>query len=284
MKYTTLISTEQLAQHLDDPDWVVFDCRFTLTNPGAGFQSYLTAHVPGARYAHLDNDLSSEVTPLTGRHPLPDVDVLADKLGKWGVDATRQVVVYDDSFGAMASRMWWILRWLGHDAVALLDGGIQRWQQREKRPVSAELPVIQPTRFNAKPGREMWVSSEELDQALQRERILLLDARSEERFNGEIEPLDKVAGHIPGAVNLPFEDNLDLGGAFMTADELSTFYLDTLNGMAAEKVIHMCGSGVTACHNLLAMEHAGMTGAKLYVGSWSEWITDPKRPVVTGED
>lgn len=282
--YTTLISTEQLAQHLNDPEWVVIDCRFTLTNPNAGMQSYLAAHIPGARYAHLDNDLSSKITPLTGRHPLPDVNALADKLGEWGVDETKQVVVYDDSFGAMASRLWWLLHWLGHDAVALLDGGIQRWQQREKRPVTAELPVIRPTHFNAKPKREMWVSSEELEQALHREGVLLLDARSEERFNGEIEPLDKVAGHIPGAVNLPFEDNLDLGGTFMSAEDLRTFYLDTLDGVAAEKVIHMCGSGVTACHNVLAMQHAGMSGAKLYVGSWSEWITDPKRPVVTGED
>jgi thiosulfate/3-mercaptopyruvate sulfurtransferase len=284
MKYSTLVSTEQLAQHLDDPDWIVIDCRYTLTNPNAGLQSYAIAHIPGARYAHLDNDLSSSITLLTGRHPLPDAEALADKLGKWGVDGSKQVVVYDDSFGAMASRLWWLLRWLGHDAVALLDGGIQRWQKREKRPVTADFPVVQATRFIAKPRREMWVSSLEVDQALRQGNTLLIDARSEERFNGEIEPLDKVAGHIPGAVNLPFEDNLDLGGTFLSADELRAFYLDTIHGVSADQVVHMCGSGVTACHNVLAMERAGMSGTKLYVGSWSEWITDPKRPVVTGED
>lgn len=283
MKFTSLVSTEQLAQHLDDPDWVVLDCRFTLSDPDAGLRAYAAGHIPGARYAHLDHDLSSEVTLQSGRHPLPDPVQLAAKLGQWGVDETKQVVVYDDSYGSMASRLWWLLRWLGHDAVAMLDGVFQRWQ-REKRLLTTALPEIIPTSFKGRPRRELWVSSNELEQGLQHGNVLLLDSRSEERFNGEIELLDKVAGHVPGAINLPFEDNLDMGGSYMSAEELRSLYQEILNGVPADKVVLMCGSGVTACHNLIALEHAGLPGARLYAGSWSEWITDPKRPVVTGED
>lgn len=282
MKFTTLVSAEQLAQHLNDPEWVVFDCRFTLTDPDSGYRTYLTGHIPGARYAHLNNDLSSEVTATSGRHPLPDAAVLAKKLGLWGVGSNTQVVVYDDSFGAMAGRMWWLLRWLGHDAVALLDGGIQRWM-KQKHPLTAELPVIAPANFEAHPIGEMWVDAECIEKALSSNECLVIDARSEERFSGEREPLDKVAGHIPGSVNYPFEDNLDLDSTFMSAEELREAYLELLDGVPPERVVHMCGSGVTACHSLIAMEHAGLKGARLYPGSWSDWITDPSRPVETGE-
>jgi thiosulfate/3-mercaptopyruvate sulfurtransferase len=282
MSFTTLVTPEQLAQHLDDPNWVVFDCRFTLTDPDAGKRAYDAGHIPGARYADLNNDLSGPLSQTSGRHPLPDSAQLSEKLGKWGVDAGKQIIVYDDSFGAMAVRLWWLLRWLGHDAVALLDGGFPLWTRRTL-PVSTEKPAITSTTFVPDPRPELSVSSDEVVSRLNDTQTLVLDARSDMRFRGDVEPLDKVAGHIPGAVNLPFEDNLDLDGTFLGPDELRSQYLELLAGKSPSGVIHMCGSGVTACHNLLAMELAGLAGGKLYVGSWSEWITDPSRPIATGE-
>lgn len=282
-KFTTLVSADELAQHINDPEWIVFDCRFTLTDTDSGYRAYLAGHIPGARYAHLNNDLSAEVTATSGRHPLPDAALLAQKLGQWGVNSDKQIVVYDDSFGAMAGRMWWLLRWLGHDAVALLDGGMQYWL-KQKQTLTTELPVVIPAEFVARPNDAMWVDAECIEQALGSNQCLLIDARSEERFSGEREVLDKVAGHIPGSVNYPFEDNLDLDSTFMSAEELREAYLDLLEGVPPERVVHMCGSGVTACHSLIAMEHAGLKGARLYPGSWSDWITDPSRPVETGEE
>lgn len=281
MTYTTLITPAELADHLGDPGWIVFDCRFTLTSPGAGLAAYKKSHIPGARYAHLDDDLSAPVGPDTGRHPLPDTALLARKLGAWGVGDDTQVVVYDDNFGAIAARLWWLLRWLGHDAVALLDGGFPRWQ-REGHPVDDAEVEPAPARFEPRPNDALWVDAHFVERAVEHGGALLIDARSEERFTGEREPLDTVAGHVPGAVNLPYEDNLALSGDFLSADELREEYLDLLNERDSEHVVHMCGSGVTACHNLLAMEAAGLPSSKLYVGSWSEWITDPKHPVATG--
>jgi thiosulfate/3-mercaptopyruvate sulfurtransferase len=278
MKFTTLVSAEQLAQHLHDPQWVVFDCRFALTRPESGRQAYAKTHICGARYAHLNQDLSGAITPASGRHPLPDAALLARKLGLWGVDERKQVVVYDDSFGSMAVRLWWLLRWLGHDAVALLDGGFTSWQ-RQGRELSAEFPVIHPTEFHPVADDSLWIDSGDMLEAVQRKRIII-DARAEERFSGLVEPLDKVTGHIPGSLNSPFEDNLDLRGHFLSAEELRANYESLLHGARPDEVIHMCGSGVTARHNLLALEIAGMPGGKLYPGSWSEWITDPSRPIV----
>jgi thiosulfate/3-mercaptopyruvate sulfurtransferase len=278
MKITTLIGTDRLAQHLHDPQWVVIDCRFALTRPESGRQSYAKAHIPGARYAHLNEDLSGTITPASGRHPLPDPAVLARRLGQWGVDRRKQVVVYDDSFGSMAVRLWWLLRWLGHDAVALLDGGFPSWA-RQGRELTAEIPDVRPTEFHGTPDGGLWVDSKAVLEALRQKRVVI-DARAEERFSGLVEPLDKVAGHIPGSINSPFEDNLDLRGNFLPAQELRALYESVLNGARPDEVIHMCGSGVTACHNLLALEIAGMPGGRLYVGSWSEWITDPSRPIV----
>jgi thiosulfate/3-mercaptopyruvate sulfurtransferase len=276
--YKTLVDCHTLALHLHDPDWVVVDCRFTLTDPDAGRRAYDAGHIPGARYAHLDDDLSSAKTPRTGRHPLPDPAVLADKLGTWGIGAGRQVVAHDDAFGAMAARLWWLLRWLGHDAVALLDGGLPRWQ-REGHPVTPELPVVRPATFVPRTRLDMVVDADFVARVVQNKDWLVMDARAEERFNGEVEPLDPVAGHIPGAVNLPYEDNLHVSGRFESPDALRTLYRGQMRNVASDHVIQMCGSGVTACHNLLAMEHAGLTGARLYAGSWSEWIRDPARPV-----
>lgn len=281
MYYTNLVTTERLAQHLDDPEWVVVDCRFTLTDTEAGRRAYAAGHLPGARYAHLDEDLSAPKNGRNGRHPLPDPATFAQTLGRWGIGNGKQVVVYDDSFGAMAVRLWWMLRWMGHDAVALMDGGLPKWQ-REKRPMTADLPAVTPTVFTPRLREEMRVDAGAVLAASQSGGELLLDARPEMRFLGEMEPIDPVAGHVPGAVNVPFDDNLDLGGTFLAADELREMYEGLLAGRAPREVIHMCGSGVTACHNLLAMEIAGLPGAKLYPGSWSEWIADPAHPIATG--
>ena len=282
MRFTTLVSTEQLAQLLNDPDWIVFDCRFTLTNSEAGRISYQQGHIPGARYVHLDEDMSSAVTPTSGRHPLPEMQVFADKLSSWGVDKRKQVVVYDDSFGSMAVKMWWLLRWLGHDNVALMNGNWQMWN-KHKLPVTTELPKIIPAHFEPHVRNELLVDTEEVDFARRERCSVLIDARPEQRFAGEREPLDKVAGHIPGSLNWVYEENLDFDGTYLPADELKEAYLNLMNGLKPEQVIHTCGSGVTACHNMLAMEIAGLHGSKLYAGSWSEWITDSKRPVATGE-
>lgn len=278
----TLVSTEDLAAHLDDPSWVVLDCRFTLTDTEAGRQAYLKSHIPGARYVHLDEDLSAPVGEKTGRHPLPDPQTLNDKLCQWGVGVNKQVVVYDDSFGAMAVRLWWLMRWLGHPGVALLDGGFPKWT-REKRPVTSTPPAPHKAACACLPEPSLIVSADEVLRASQRGDQIIIDARPDRRFTGEFEPLDPVAGHVPGAVNRPFEDNLDLDGTFQPPEALREEYQALLKGRAPWQVIHMCGSGVTACHNILAMEIAGLPGSRLYPGSWSEWITDPSRPVATGE-
>ncbi len=276
--YKTLVDCHTLALHLHDPKWVVVDCRFSLSDPQAGLRAYATSHIPGARYAHLDNDLSSPVTPASGRHPLPDPAALAQRLGQWGIDNQKQVVVYDDSFGGIAARLWWLLRWLGHDAVALLDGGLPKWQ-REGHPMTTQASAITPATFIPHLRPALWVDSQTVEQAATQSDMLIIDARAEERFIGEIEPLDRVAGHIPGSVNLPFEDNLHISGKFLPEQALRALYDGLLDDVKPEQVIQMCGSGVTACHNILAMEHAGLKGARLYVGSWSEWITDAHRPV-----
>jgi thiosulfate/3-mercaptopyruvate sulfurtransferase len=203
---------------------------------------------------------------------------LATKLGEWGIDNTKQVIAYDDSFGAMASRLWWLLRWLGHDAVALLDGGLPRWT-REGRSVTKDAPVVTPAIFSPHVRDHMWVDANAVAKVVKQADWLVMDARAEERFNGEIEMLDPVAGHIPGAINLPFEDNLHVSGRFSSPQELRELYEGLIESVPPAQVIQMCGSGVTACHNILAMEHAGLAGAKLYAGSWSEWIRDPARPV-----
>jgi thiosulfate/3-mercaptopyruvate sulfurtransferase len=276
--YRTLIDCHTLALHIHDPQWVVVDCRFALSDPGAGRRAYAAGHIDGARYAHLNDDLSSPITPQSGRHPLPDAQRLAAKLGVWGIDNSKQVIAYDDSFGAMASRLWWLLRWLGHESVALLDGGLPRWT-REGRPVTKDARVVTPATFTAHVRENMWVDANTVAKAVKQDDWLVMDARAEERFNGEVEMLDPVAGHIPGAINLPFEDNLHLSGRFSSAEELRELYDGLIEDVRPEQVVQMCGSGVTACHNILAMEHAGLAGAKLYAGSWSEWIRDPARPV-----
>jgi thiosulfate/3-mercaptopyruvate sulfurtransferase len=277
--FTTLVTTGELAGHLDDPRWVVFDCRHDLAQPDLGRTEYLAAHVPGARFMHMDEDLAGPATGANGRHPLPDPAVFAAKLGAAGVGPDTQVVAYDSQGGVNASRLWWMLRWLGHDAVAVLDGSLGKWL-REERPVTAELPRVQPARF-APTLRPLAVDAGLVVAQLRSPAMKLVDARSGERYRGEVEPIDPVAGHIPGSLNRFVRENLD-GGAFKPPERLREEFHALLGGSAPEAVVHSCGSGVAACHNLLAMEIAGLAGSRLYAGSWSEWIADSARPRATG--
>ena len=280
MAHTTLITAATLQAHLDDPDWVVVDCRFNLADPAAGRRAYQAGHIPGARYAHLDEDLSAPVTATTGRHPLPDPARLAATLGAWGIGPGTQVLAYDDLGGMLAAaRLWWLLRWLGHTAVAVLDGGLPAWT-RAGLPLSTDVPVIAARTFIARPDDRLWLTVEQVQGLPAHE--LLLDARGAARYRGEMEPIDPVVGHIPGALNLPTESNLAADGCFLPAAALRARFAALLGERPAARVVHSCGSGVTACHNLLAMEVAGLSGSRLYAGSWSEWIRDPQRPVATG--
>ena len=281
MTYTTLISSDLLQQNIDNPDWVVVDCRFSLADSAAGAYAYRHGHIPHARYAHLNNDLSSAVTGLTGRHPLPDFKLLTKKLAAWGISNDSQVVAYDDAGGAFAGRLWWLLRCLGHDKVAVLNGGLQHWQRREYALTTA-LPAVQAAAFSPYLNSARLLNAAQVQSGLAKKTICLIDARAPERYRGEQEPIDPVAGHIPGALNRPLQANLDKQGLFLPADVAASQFKQLIGAIPPEQVVHYCGSGVTACHNLLTMEHAGLTGSKLYAGSWSEWIRDKNRAVAVG--
>ncbi len=277
MSYSTIVPCEVLAAHLSDPDWRVFDCRHQLSDVDYGEKVYAEGHVPGAFFLHLDHDLSCPMTGLNGRHPLPDTALLARKLGAAGVSRKTQVVVYDDAGGMVAGRLWWLLRWLGHDRVALLDGGINQWV-KEGRPLSAEQPESAPADFETA-KRDWVVSTEEVLANIEKNEFCVVDARAPDRFRGENETLDPVGGHIPGARNRFFRDNLDADGLFRPAAELRREFMGLFAGVEPAQMVMQCGSGVSACHNLLAMEIAGLHGARLYAGSWSAWCSDPARPV-----
>jgi thiosulfate/3-mercaptopyruvate sulfurtransferase len=279
--YRYLVDPATLHARLGDPDWVVFDCRFALADPAWGRDQYDRDHIPGARYAHLDEDLSSPIGPDTGRHPLPNPASLCEKLGGWGVGNHTQVVVYDDAGGAFAVRLWWLLRWLGHPKAAVLDGGLGAWLARGGR-LTSEIPSITPRTFSGLADRSLWLSTTAIEESLGTGAFQLVDARAAERFRGEIEPIDPVAGHIPGAVNLPCAGNLATDGTFLPPSVLRRRFTAALGDFAPERMVHSCGSGVNACHNLLAMEIAGLHGSRIYAGSWSEWIRSPLRPVATG--
>jgi thiosulfate/3-mercaptopyruvate sulfurtransferase len=278
--YKTLIEPVELAKHIADPGWVVVDCRFELSNPTAGSRHYAEGHIPGARYANLDADLSGPVTASTGRHPLPAPERFARTLGAWGIDNSTQVVAYDDASGALAARLWWMLRWVGHRQVAVLNGGLKAWVDTG-HPMSNRIPVVTPATFVPDVDSEATVTVDEVVNGLAAGTLMLVDARASDRFGGENEALDPVAGHVPGARNHPFASNLDVRGRFLPAAELRKKWHAVLGEQTAGEVASMCGSGVTACHNLLALEISGLRGARLYPGSWSEWIRDPERPVAT---
>jgi thiosulfate/3-mercaptopyruvate sulfurtransferase len=301
-----LIEPEELARRLSatggrEADVAVVDCRFDLARPQWGEAAHAAGHVPNAVYAHLDRDLSGTLTPETGRHPLPGRQTLVDTLSRWGIDAKVQVVAYDQGNGAYAARLWWLLRWVGHQDVAVLNGGFAAWQQAGL-PVETTHAARQPRQFvphhpvgtaREAPGGQdtddTVVSTAEVERliaggALARGDSMLFDARAADRFAGENETIDPVAGHVPGARNHPFARNLDASGRFLPADELRRRWQDSLRGRSPAQAIMMCGSGVTACHNLLALQIAGLGGARLYAGSWSEWIRDPAHAVGRGPD
>ncbi len=277
-----LLDADALKARIDDPNLRLFDCRFALAEPELGQCHYAGGHLPGALYAHLDRHLSGPVTPTSGRHPLPDPMRLAGWLGDCGVDSETSVVVYDDMGGAFAVRLWWLLRWLGHEDVSLLDGGLQLWVA-SGGDLSSETPAYAARVFEPAPDDGRWLTTAHLLRGLEDETVQVVDARAPERFRGEVEPIDPVAGHIPDAVNLPLAGNLDDFGRFLDAAALSKRFTDAIGTQAPERIAHSCGSGVNACHNLFAMELAGLHGSRLYAGSWSEWIRDPTRPVAVGE-
>jgi len=279
MAFTTIISGDELAQHLKDPNWAIIDCRFNLDNIYYGRQEFFKAHIPGAAYAHLDEDLSNRVIPgKTSRHPLPEISKFTRRLSNWGIDESVQVVVYDDRGGGIAARLWWMLRWLGHEAVALLDGGWQAWMQAGY-PTENETQTLRARKFIPRPRPWLLADTDKVLEISQSPDFVLVDSRAAERYRGEIEPLDPVAGHIPGAVNAHFAQNLNEDGRFLARDELKQRFQAILGDKQAQNTVFYCGSGVTAAHNLVALMHAGLGEGVLYAGSWSEWITDPKRPV-----
>lgn len=274
-----LISPAELQEHQARDACVVVDCRFNLGEPAAGRQAWAEAHVPGARYAHLDEDLAAPVGEQGGRHPLPGADQFARLLARWGVQPHHLVVAYDDAGGAIAGRLWWLLRHFGHEQAAVLDGGFAAWQ-------AAGLPVEkQPPEVHEAPLRELYpgrmpvIDAHELIDRLQAGSIVLIDVRDGQRFAGAVEPLDRVAGHVPGAVNLPLTGNVDEAGRFLAPQALRQRFQSIIGQRPVAEVALMCGSGVSACQSLVAMEHAGLAGATLYAGSWSDWISDADRPV-----
>lgn len=282
MTTRTLIQAEDLALRLSDPRLRIFDCRFDLARPQYGRARYDDEHLPGAIYADLNRDMAAEVTPASGRHPLPLPSEFEARLRAWGVSNDSSVVAYDDGNSIYAARFWWMMRWLGHDDVAVLDGGMRRWQQLDL-PLDDEVRARAPGDFVATPRPDLAVDAAAVLAQAGDRTARILDVRAPERYRGEVEPIDAVAGHVPGARNHPFTTSLDASGRFLPATELRAALSHSLGGVPPERTIAMCGSGVTACHLLLAMEHAGLHGARLYPGSWSEWSRDPSRPVRTGD-
>jgi thiosulfate/3-mercaptopyruvate sulfurtransferase len=278
--HTTLISTGELAAHLDN-SWVIVDCRYDLSDHQWGRQQYRAAHIPGAVYASLSDDLSAPPNGTNGRHPIPDVDQLASTLGRLGIGPGTQVVIYDQDAGSFASRMWWTLRYLGHDAAAVLDGGWAKWIA-ERRPTRAGDETPRAATFTPRVRAGMRRDVADVEAIVRDKSALLIDARAPERFEGRSETVDKSAGHIAGAVNYFYKWNLGEDGTMLPADALKERFEKLLGGRRPEDVVMYCGSGVTACHNLLAMEHAGLPGTPLYPGSWSEWSSDAARPAATG--
>jgi len=276
--FTTLIAAEELARHLEDPRWVVCDCRHDLADYHSGRRAYQLSHIPGARFLHLDEDLSGPKTGLNGRHPLPHPATFALRVGALGIDNTKQVVAYDASGGPYAARLWWMLRWIGHTAVAVLDGGWEAWLAGGY-PTTTAQPSPAPATYTLRLRPQLAVDAAYVSGHLGDQSFALLDARAADRFRGENETLDPVGGHIPGALNRFFRSNLDSSGRFKSSEALKDEFGSLLDKRVPSETVHQCGSGVTACHNLLAMEHAGLTGSRLYPGSWSEWVSDPSRPV-----
>lgn len=283
--YTTLLSCEELNEQLGKSNLVVIDCRFSLADKESGRKAHTQSHIPGAHYAHLDEDLSSAVIPgKTGRHPLPSIEAATRLFSSWGISAETQVVAYDDKSGAIAARLWWMLRWLGHDKVAVLEGGWKHWMHKELPTESAVPSKVPGHVFVANPRQDLLVNVEFVETVQLNPDYKIADSRTPERYRGEFEPIDPIAGHIPGAVNIPHPGNVKTDGLWLDKDSLKERFKNVLGEVPADKTIFYCGSGVTACRNLLAHHHAGLGEAKLYPGSWSEWIQSGEREIVKNED
>ncbi len=282
--YQTLIDAATLAAHVDDPRWVVIDCRHDLMNPASGRDAFAAGHIPGAQFASIDDDLSGPKTgqgaTFRGRHPLPERAALVETLRRFGIADDSQVVACDAHGGMFAARLWWLLRWLGHEAVAVLDGGLPAWQA-QGLPLSTDVAPRAPGTLTDRPALTRTVSSGDVLANLSTQAFTVVDARANDRYRGENETIDPVGGHIPGAKNRFFKDNLQADGSFKPAAQLKADFAPLF--ASPSHAVMQCGSGVTACHNLLALEVAGLPGAALYPGSWSEWCADPARPVSTGE-
>ena len=274
--YTTVIASGALAHHNNDPDWVIIDCRYDLADKNAGRNTYMESHIPGAIYADLHDDLSGPPVTNRGRHPLPTPDAMKQLFSRFGIDGRCQVIAYDGANGSFAARLWWMMRYMGHEAVAVLDGGWQAWQQANS-PVRQGLETRSPVRFQGQAWEDWVVTVENVTAAR-----LLIDSRDPARFAGEMEPVDRVAGHIPGATNRFWKNNLEGNGNFKDSSRLRYEFLELMGNITPGDSVFYCGSGVTACHNLLAVSYAGLAMPRLYAGSWSEWCADPGRPIATG--
>ncbi|MEC5387077.1 sulfurtransferase [Uliginosibacterium sp. H3] len=282
--FTTLINAATLRAHMEQPDWLILDLRHDLAQPAAGRDAYATGHIPGAIFLQLDEDLSGAKNGRNGRHPLPAREQFAARLAELGLNRHTQVVAYDAQGGMFAARLWWMLRWVGHSAVAVLDGGLPAWQA-SGGALSQAVPSARPRGdFTAADSLVTQVSATEVLASLGKTQKLIIDARAPDRFRGENETLDPVGGHIPGAANRFFRDNLQADGSFKPAQQLREEFMTAQQAYATGDIIMQCGSGVTACHNLLALEIAGLYGAALYPGSWSEWCSDPARPIARGDE
>lgn len=282
MDYTTIISAQQLAEIIHNDDVRVFDCRFALKDPQGGLKNYLAGHIPGAQFADMDTQLSSPMTETSGRHPLPAADTFLAQLRAWGVSNSTQLIAYDDISGAFAARLWWLMRWMGHTRVAVLDGGLQKWTE-SGQPLSQEEASYSKGDFSGRANLDWVIDINSVCTELDADNITLIDARAADRFTGKDQKTDPVPGHVPGAINLPFGGNLTKQGVFEAPQVIRKRFESLVEAKSVDQVVNMCGSGVTACHNLLALEIAGFPPSKLFVGSWSQWIRDTSRPVAIGD-
>tara|TARA_B100001113_G_C21120516_1_gene627197 strand:+ start:88 stop:942 length:855 start_codon:yes stop_codon:yes gene_type:complete len=280
MSYKTIISESNLRENINNKDFIIFDSRCDIKDKGYGIDSYTEGHIENSIFVDVDTDLASEKQAGTGRHPLPQVEVFCEKLSHWGMNNNKQVVVYDDAGGAFAGRLWWMMKWLGHDNVAVLDGGLNSWVKNGNKLVTSPT-LFEKSYFEPNLKSAMVASLSDVENAQYGMNTILLDARSKERYEGISDPVDPIAGHVPGAISHPLGTNLDRTGKFKTKEELKHNFDKISSELKDKDIISMCGSGITACHNILALEISGIKNVKLYVGSWSEWITDPSRSVVT---
>lgn len=280
MSFNTIISAHELSEIINDENVKVFDCRFSLKDPQGGLKSYQAGHLPNAQFADMDTQLSSAMTETSGRHPLPDAQQFIDQLQQWGINNDTQVVAYDDMSGAFAARLWWMLRWVGHENVAVLNGGMKQWTDAGGS-LSQEQASVTAGNFTGEANMDWLLDIDTVQQQIADNKITLIDARAADRFSGKDKNTDPVPGHVPGAINLPFGGNLTQQGVFQDPNVIKLRFDDAIQNQQLSNVVNMCGSGVTACHNLLAQAVAGLPPTKLFVGSWSQWIRDPSRAVAT---